>query len=149
MEGSMRTRTFAIALEASRAEAFAYLSSIDNLPRWATAFCRELKRRADGSCRVMTPEGEIDFRIAADAASGTIDMYGGPTPERMACWPSRVVERPGGKSLYLFTLFQQPGMAEAAFDAQCRGFDAEIANLRREVDGTAGRAGTASDALER
>ena len=97
---------------------------------------------------MVTPRGEIGFRIVADARTGVIDMYGGPDPEQMAFWPSRVVERPAGGSLHLFAILQQPGMADAAFDAQFRGFAEEIAHVRQAVDGAAAAGGTATDALD-
>ncbi len=131
----MNTSTHTLALTASKDKAFAFLADIDNLPRWATMFCRELKRDGSGSHRVVTPNGEILFRIAADPATGVIDMYGGPTEEQMAYWPARVVERPGAGSLFIFTAIQYPGMSDEEYAAQCEGIEYEFQNICRHLDG--------------
>jgi len=55
---------------------FAFLSDIRNLPKWATGFAKELKD-IDGEYKVVTPQGEIFFRMESDAGTGIIDMFGG------------------------------------------------------------------------
>ena len=99
----MQTSTHTLPLAASKAKVFAFLSNIENLPKWASLFCRALKRDERGRWKVETPQGEIFFRIAADAETGVIDMFGGPSEEQMAYWPARVVERPEHGSLFIFT----------------------------------------------
>jgi uncharacterized membrane protein len=39
----MQTRTVTALLEAPRDEVYGYLSKVENLPKWATEFARELK----------------------------------------------------------------------------------------------------------
>ena len=57
---------------------FAYLSEIGNLPKWATEFAREL-RFEDGRAKIVNGLGEFYFSIDADAETGVIDMYAGPS----------------------------------------------------------------------
>jgi hypothetical protein len=57
----MITSTHTLALNTTKAAAFAFLSRIDNLPKWATQFCLELKLDARGKHKVVTPQGEIFF----------------------------------------------------------------------------------------
>jgi len=130
----MNTSTHTVSLTASRQAAFAFLADIENLPRWATMFCRELKRDDSGLHRVVTPNGEILFRIDADAVTGVIDMYGGPTEDQMAYWPARVVAGPGEGSLFIFTAFQYPGMSDEEFAAQCAGIEREFPNISRHLE---------------
>jgi hypothetical protein len=129
----MQTSTHTLSLNAPREKAFAFLAEIENLPKWATLFCRRLKRDARGRWKVETPEGEIFFRIASDPATGVVDMYGGPTEDAMAYWPARVVARPGG-SLFIFTAFQYPGMPDEAFKAQCEGLAREFEHIRAHTE---------------
>ncbi len=129
----MLTSTHTLPLNASKERAFAFLAEIENLPKWATQFCKRLRRDAEGRWRVETPEGEIFFRIAADQATGVVDMHGGPREDAMAYWPARVVERPGG-SLFIFTAFQYPGMAEETFKAQCAGLAREFEHIRANIE---------------
>lgn len=129
----MQTSTHTMELNASKEKAFAFLAEIENLPKWATLLCRGLKRDARGHWKVTTPEGEIYFRIVADAQTGVIDMHGGPDERQMAYWPARVVERPGG-SLFIFTALQYPGVSDEVFKAQCDGLRREFEHIRAHTD---------------
>ena len=106
-------RTITVVLPAPATDVFAYLSSIENLPDWATDFAQELKV-VDGRHKVVNGLGEFFFRIAADERSGVIDMFAGPTEDEMAIFPARVVALPGGRSLFTFTMFQAPRRAVRA-----------------------------------
>jgi hypothetical protein len=69
--------TVTTVLDAPRDEVFEYMAEIENLPKWATEFARELKHDADGY-RVVNGLGEFCFDIKADRATGVIDMFAGP-----------------------------------------------------------------------
>jgi hypothetical protein len=131
----MRTNTHTLELAAPRKTAFAFLSDIENLPRWATAFCKQLKREQDGKYKVVTPQGEIFFRIEASERTGVVDMFGGPTEDQMAYWPARVVERPGHGSLFIFTAMQYPGVSDVAFATQCAGLAKEFEHVKALLEG--------------
>ena len=110
------------------------MSKIENLPKWATLFCRQLKRDGDGRYRVVTPHGEIHFVIKAHASSGAIDMYGGPDEDHMSYWPARVIAQPDGGSLFIFTAFQYPGMSNEGFAAQCAGLAQEFPHIKAHLE---------------
>lgn len=131
----MKTSTHTLPLKASKADAFAFLSKIENLPKWATEFCKGLKTDERGRHKVITPGGEIFFKIDADEKTGTVDMFGGPTEEQMAYWPARVVDRPGSGSLFIFTAMQYPGMTDEGFARQCESLKQEFAHIAAQVDG--------------
>jgi hypothetical protein len=126
----MRTNTHTVELKASKPDAFAFLSNIENLPKWATQFCRELKQDAQKRYKVVTPQGEIFFKIVSDVETGVLDMFGGPSEDEMACWPARVIARPGNGSLLIFTAMQYPGVSDEAFAAQCEGLKQEFAHIK-------------------
>ncbi len=131
----MRARTVTLVLDAPKSTVFGFLSQIENLPKWATGFCRALKREGDRH-KIVTPAGEIFFRIEADEHTGVLDMFGGPSDDRMAYWPARVVERPGAGSLFLFTAFQYPGMSDEEFERQCSVLEREeFPHIRRYTEG--------------
>jgi hypothetical protein len=127
----MSSRTVTTVLNAPRQRVFDYLSRIENLPKWATEFARELKYE-DGRAKVVNGLGEFHFRIEADAASGVIDMYAGPTEDEMGLFPSRVVSLPGGATAYSFTMFQDPSMPDELFESQYESLQREFENIRRE-----------------
>ena len=128
----MRSHTVTTVLDASKDKVFAYLSDIENLPRWATEFAREL-RLEDGGAKIVNGLGEFHFAIEADEDSGVIDMYAGPTKDEMAVFPTRVVEMAGGSSAYTFTMFQAPGMSDELFESQYQSLLREFENIRSEV----------------
>jgi|SRR5579864_1415389 len=131
----MNSRTHTLSLRASKEKAFEFLSKIENLPKWATLFCRELRATEDGRHKVVTPQGEIFFRIEADPQTGVIDMYGGPAEEQMAYWPARVVDTPGHGSVFIFTAFQYPGVKDEEFALQCEGLKQEFPHIAAQVEG--------------
>jgi hypothetical protein len=122
------SRTVTTVLPASREEVFRYLSDIEKLPEWATEFARELKREGD-RYKVVNNLGEYFFEIDADPDTGVIDMYAGPKPERMALFPTRVVELPGRGTAYTFTMFQAPDMPDELFASQHASLQREFRNI--------------------
>ena len=85
-------------------QVFDYLSKIENLPNWASEFARDLKYE-DGMAKVVNNLGEFYFVIEADAETGVIDMYAGPTEDELGLFPTRVVGLPGDTSAFSFTMF--------------------------------------------
>lgn len=128
----MNTRTVTTVLPVPPERAFAYLSEIENLPRWATEFARELKI-VGGRHKVVNGLGELFFEIRADAATGVVDMLAGPTEDDLALFPARIVGAPGGGSAFTFTMFQQPGVPDDVFEAQYRSLLRELENVEREL----------------
>lgn len=127
----MTTRTVTTILDAPKDDVFSYLSKIDNLPKWASEFARELKY-VDGKAKVVNGLGELYFTIEADEETGVIDMYAGPTQDELALFPTRVVGLPGGASAFTFTMFQAPGMSDELFESQYESLLREFDNIRRE-----------------
>ncbi len=126
----MIKRTVTAVLDAPKDDVFEYLSRVENLPEWATEFAREL-RYEDGKAKVVNGLGEFYFRIDADARTGVIDMYAGPTEDELALFPTRVVALPGGASAFSFTMFQAPGMPDELFESQHQSLLREFENIRR------------------
>jgi hypothetical protein len=116
---------------APKERVFEYMSDIENLPRWATEFARELKV-VDGRHVVVNGLGEFVFKIESDPDTGVVDMFAGPAEDEMGVFPTRVVELPGGASAYSFTMFQAPGMPDELFDSQYESLKREFENLERE-----------------
>jgi Polyketide cyclase / dehydrase and lipid transport len=130
----MRSRTVTAVFPAPPERVFGYMSDIENLPRWATEFARELKV-VDGRHVVVNGLGEFVFEIRADRDTGVVDMYAGPSPEAMGVFPTRVVPMPGGGSAYSFTMFQAPDMPDELFESQYESLEREFENLKREFAG--------------
>ena len=127
----MISRTVTAVLDAPTGDVFTFLSSVDNLPLWATDFAREL-RYEDGRAKVVNGLGEFFISIDADPETGVIDMYAGPEKESMALFPTRVVALPDGRSAYTFTMFQAPDMPDELFESQYASLQREFAHIERQ-----------------
>lgn len=125
----MINRTVTTVLDAPKEEVFAFLAEIENLPEWATEFAHELKYE-QGEAKVVNALGELYFRISADAQTGVIDMYAGPTTDELALFPTRVVELPSGRSAYTFTIFKAPETPDELFESQYESLRREFDNIR-------------------
>jgi hypothetical protein len=108
------SRTVTRVFPVPRERAFSYIADIENLPRWATEFAREL-RVVHGKHKVVNGLGEFFFRIEADPKTGVIDMYAGATENELALFPTRVVAIGDGATAFTFTMFQGPGMPDDLF----------------------------------
>jgi hypothetical protein len=128
----MRSATVTTVLEAPQPAVFAYMAEIEHLPEWATEFARELRREGE-DYKVVNGLGEFYFTIDADAATGVIDMYAGPTKDAMAVFPTRAVALPDGRTAYSFTMFQGPDMPDELFEAQHQSLRREFANIERAL----------------
>lgn len=131
----MTYRTVTRIFPAPKSRVFSYLADIDNLPRWATEFARELKV-VDGRYKVVNGLGEFFFEIRPDEASGVVDMLAGPAPDQLGLFPARVVPLSEGSCAFTFTMFQGPGQSEELFESQYASLLRELENLDREFDGT-------------
>ena len=125
----MINRTITAVLDAPKADVFAYLSRIENLPEWATDFAQELKYE-DGKAKVVNGLGEFYLTIDADATTGVIDMWAGPTEDELALFPTRVVALGDEKSAYSFTMFKAPSMPDELFESQYESLRREFDNIR-------------------
>jgi hypothetical protein len=126
----VESRTVTAVLTAPRESVFRYLADVDNLPEWATEFARELKV-VDGRHKVVNGLGEFFFEIRADERTGVIDMHAGPSEDALALFPTRVVDLPGGRSAFTFTMFRGPEMPEELFESQYRSLRRELKNVER------------------
>ena len=126
----MRSETVTTVLSAPREAVFDYVAEIENLPKWATEFARELRREGD-DYKVVNGLGEFYFDVRADPATGVIDMFAGPTKDQMAVFPTRAVALPDGRTAFSFTMFQAPDMPDELFEAQHRSLQREFANIER------------------
>ncbi len=126
----MNSKTATLVLHAPKESVFSFLSNVENLPKWATIFCRELKI-VDGKCKVVTPSGELFFEMVSDKKTGVIDMFAGTNERQMGIFPVRVIDLSNGACVILFTMFQTPGMSDEQFVAQYQSLLEEFENIKR------------------
>ena len=126
----MRSETVTTILSVPKEQVFSYISDIEKLPQWATEFARELKREGE-DYKVVNGLGEFYFEIKAHPGTGVIDMFAGPTKDRMAVFPTRVIDLHDGRTAYTFTMFQGPDTPDEVFEAQRDSLRREFANIQK------------------
>lgn len=128
------SRTQTVEIEAPAAAVFDVVSKVENLPRWATAFCARVLSREGPRYRIQTPQGNLLFWIEPDRHRGTVDMYGGPNEAEAIHWPARVLGASNDRSVFLFTAFRSPNMTDEQFEGQCAALGHELQSLKRLVE---------------
>ena len=129
----MRSETVTTIVDARPHEVFDYISDIENLPKWATEFARQLKRDGD-DYKVVNGLGEFFFEIRADERTGVIDMLAGPEADELALFPTRVVALGRDHSAFTFTMFQGPGQSDELFESQYASLLREFVNIERALN---------------
>ena len=129
----MNSLTKTITINAPFDKVFSFISQEENLPKWATDYCKGIRKDGDDYI-ISTPEGDMFFEIQACDETGVVDMYGGETKEEMIRWPRSVAGLPDGKSLYMFTCLQTPDIDDDMFDMHCQTLDKELEEVRKNVE---------------
>jgi len=129
----MSTHTQTSQFKSNPEKLFAFISNIENLPKWATAYVISM-RKVDDDYIVTTPKGDMYQEIKSDIKTGVIDLYGGPSKDQMWVWPARVTSDNMGGSILAFSCIQMPNQSDEEFGMQCAALEEEFSNIRKLVD---------------
>ncbi|HYC72108.1 MAG TPA: hypothetical protein VEB66_12920 [Opitutaceae bacterium] len=130
----MNIRTLAVTVSAPRDTVFNFLADIENLPRWAGGFCERLYLER-GRWRALTSQGELYCELEASAETGLIDLRLGPSIDRMALLPIRVLPL-GVRSTLVTVAFAEPPELSAGLALRDGGeMLAELEGLVRRFGG--------------
>jgi hypothetical protein len=111
----MNIRTIAVTVSAPRDTVFSFLADIENLPKWAGAWCEQLALQR-GRWWALTAEGEQVLDMETSAGTGVIDLRAGPSPERMTLVPIRVLALSPRRTLVSFMVIESPDQSAEAYD---------------------------------
>jgi uncharacterized membrane protein len=126
MSTAANIRSYHVVVDAPAETVFDTVTDLRNMPRWAIHFCKDIRLVDDGAI-VTTPTGEVYFGVTGDRDSGIVDWWSGPTKEQAVRWPTRVVDLPGGRSLYQVTAL----LSDAAPPHIDQWFAEELGALKR------------------
>jgi hypothetical protein len=130
----VKAHTFTTTINRPRDEVYAFINEIENLPKWADGFAKEVKV-VDGHHKVVTPGGEMFLTFESNPKLGVIDMWAGPTQDQMDVFPVRVIGRPDGTTVTTMTLFQTPDVSDEVFAMQVESLTRETGQLKRILEG--------------
>jgi len=73
------TRTLSVSIECHPDKVYEFISDPENLPKWATAFCKSV-RKSNAGWFVDTPQGPMKVRFVERNDLGVLDHYVNPAP---------------------------------------------------------------------
>ena len=128
-------RTISVSIAASAAEVYGFIADPRRLPEWATGLGITPTPLPDGAWRVETPAGPMRVVFAPANVFGVVDhivtrLTGG---DPVADVPLRVVPNGTGCEVML-TVFQQPGMSDAQYDADTALVQADLERLKHALE---------------
>ena len=126
---TFQSQTVSVTIRKDPHEVYEFISNPENLPTWATAFCKSVRKSGE-EWVVETSEGELRVRFVEKNTFGVADHYLLPEPDVEIYVPVRILPNGSGSEV-LFTLFRQPGMSEADFGHDIGLVTRDLNSLKR------------------
>lgn len=134
MSRTYESRTLSVTIDAPPDRVSAFASNPENLPKWATAFVRSVRRTADGRWIARTSDGgEVGFEFVPANAYGVLDQIVRPAPGVELLVPMRVVANGGGSEV-TFTLLRLPVMSAEKFAIDIGMVEQDLRTLKRVLE---------------
>ena len=127
------TRHLSQHVDRPAADVYAYARDPANLPQWAAGLATGIAQ-VDGEWVADSPMGRVTVRFVEENPFGVLDhdvtLPDGSTTTN----PVRVLADGDGSEV-VFTLRRRPGMSDAEFEADAAAIAADLATLRRVLEG--------------
>lgn len=107
------SRHLSISIGRSPKDIYRFASNPANLPRWATTFCKSVKKKK-GKWWIETSLGTMEIQIVKKNPLGVLDHILFPQAGAAIYVPMRVVANGQGSEV-IFTLFRAPNMSNKRF----------------------------------
>jgi hypothetical protein len=126
-------RHLSIGVGRPPADVYEFASNPANFPRWAAGLAGAIEY-VDGDWVADSPMGRVTVRLEPRNALGVLDHEVVlPSGERFHN-PMRVLPNDTGSEV-VFTLDRRPGVTDEAFEADARAVAADLASLKRLLEG--------------
>jgi hypothetical protein len=139
-----QSRTITISIARAPEVVYDFVSNPENLPRWATAFCKSVRRSGD-QWIIESPDGPVKIRFVERNAFGVADHYVSPAPGVEIYVPLRVVANEQSASEVMFTLFRLPMMSDEWFQRDVEMVTRDLNQLKNVLEQHTSREGEAPD----
>jgi len=128
---TLPSRTISVTIARDWGEVYAFLCLPENWRRWASGL--GTLSLQDGAWIAQTPDGPMQVRFTAPNPYGVLDHHV-VTPAGAEIYiPLRVIANGAGAEI-IFTLFRQPGMSDATFDADAEWVRRDLETLKRLLE---------------
>jgi len=132
MSNIFTARTLSVSIDCPPDQVYGFVSNPENFPRWATAFCRSI-RKADSGWIVEMPQGQVNVRFVPRNTMGVMDHFVTPAPGVEIYVPMRIVANGSGSEV-IFTLFRMPGMTDEEFTADAGMVERDLETLKKVME---------------
>jgi hypothetical protein len=132
MASVLRSKTLSVSIACPPRRVYEFVSNPENLPRWATAFCRSV-RKSEGEWIVETPDGPMRIGFVERNKYGVLDHAVTVQPGIEIVNPMRVVPNGSGSEI-MFTLFQLPKMSNEKFAKDAGLVERDLLTLKKALE---------------
>ena len=133
-------RTLSVSIDAAPEATYKFVADAFNMARWAPGFCQTIAPdpAVERGWRITTAEGvQAHARFVAPNTLGVVDHWV-TLPEIGEVYvPLRVVANEAGSEV-LLTLFRQPAMTDAQWDADAEAVRADLERLKALLEAKGG-----------
>ncbi|MGE0267126.1 MAG: SRPBCC family protein [Candidatus Omnitrophota bacterium] len=128
----LEARHISVSINRRPADVYAYASDPANLPAWASGLSGSITEK-NGEWIADSPMGKIKIRFDPPNEYGVLDHEVELESGVLFYNPMRVVANGPGSEV-IFTLFRQPDMDEAAFQADASMIQNDISTLKNILE---------------
>jgi hypothetical protein len=129
----MRVKHISVSIDRTVEEVYAFLADPANFERWASGLGKGLTPIEGQSWRVDSPEGPVIVRFSPPNPHGVVDHEVTTPAGARILNPMRVIANGSGSEV-VFTVFQRPGVSEAAFEADAQWVTRDLESLKRLLE---------------
>lgn len=132
MTTTFASQTLTVSIDCHPDKVYGLVSNPENLPRWATAFCKSV-RKSNSDWIVETPQGPVTIRFVPRNTLGVLDHYVTPATGGEIYVPMRVLANGSGSEV-IFTLFRLPEMSDEEFAWDAGLVEQDLGTLKKLME---------------
>ncbi len=129
---TFESRTLNIIIACPPRKVYEFVSSPENLPRWAAGLGKSV-RKSDSGWIADTPQGPAKIRFAEENDLGVLDHYVTTAQGVEIYVPMRVVPNSSGSEV-IFTLFKTPEMSDKQFAEDASMVERDLGTLKSVLE---------------
>lgn len=125
-------KTISISIDRNWREIYEAIWQPNDFPKWASGLSNSPLTKEGKVWRAEGPEGPIAIKFTDHNEFGIMDHYVDVGLGTEIYVPMRIIQNRDG-AVVLFTLFRQPGMSDAKFDADAAWVERDLLSLKSLV----------------
>lgn len=132
---STESRHISVWINRSATDVYRYASDLGRVSEWAAGLAQGKLTRVADTWVAQSPMGEVTMRFTPANDLGVLDHTVTLPSGESVFNPLRVLPAGDDWSEVVFTLRRRPGMSEEEFQADAKAISADLATLKRILEG--------------